>query len=466
MPQKQTMQNANQFCSGDLVEVQTTTEIADTLDRDGTLDRLPFMLEMRQFCGRRFKVQQRFEDVCPEEPGFHQIAGVVILDGVFCDGSAHEGCQRTCPILWKTAWLKPPSGQSHDYATPAAELESLPSRTPMLQAGHQCQSAELSRAAADRPAWKSFLDRHLLPEQRISLGYLHRSYAESFSGFGLSRALPRSRGWVLLRNVPHPDAADAMGLYPFCCCADWGRLREDVEELGKEVVSLTLVTDPFGGCDEAALREVFDVVKPFKEHFVTDLDKPLESFISTHHRRHARNALKVMTVEGCREPRTYLEDWIHLYDCLSARHGITGIRRFSREAFVRQFEVPGLVVFRAEVNGATVGMDLWYVQDQVAYNHLVAVSSLGYELHASYALQLRALDYFAGKVRWLSFGGVAGTDTTENTGLRRFKAGWSTERLTSYLCGRVFDRSLYDRLAAVAGASETDYFPAYRAGEF
>ena len=278
--------------------------------------------------------------------------------------------------------------------------------------------------------------------------------------------LPRSRGWVLIRNVPQSDARDAMGLYPLFCCADWNGLRADVEELGKEAVSLTLVADPFGDYGEADLREVFDVDHPFKEHFVTDLNKPLESFLSTHHRRHARNALQVMTVEVCREPKTYLGDWVQLYDSLSARHGIKGIRRFSREAFAKQFEVPGLVVFRAAVNGATVGMDLWYLQGAVAYNHLLAVSSLGYDLHASYALQLRAFDYFAGKVRWFDWGGVAGADTSESAGLRRFKAGWSSESLTSHLCGRVFDRALYDRLTAIAGASGTGYFPAYRAGEF
>jgi len=44
---------------GDLVEVKAPSEILQTLDADGTLDRLPFMPEMLGYCGRRFQVAER-----------------------------------------------------------------------------------------------------------------------------------------------------------------------------------------------------------------------------------------------------------------------------------------------------------------------------------------------------------------------------------------------------------------------
>jgi hypothetical protein len=295
-------------------------------------------------------------------------------------------------------------------------------------------------------------------------GYLHQKYAESFKEFGTIRALPRSKGWMLIRSVPNCDARDAMGLYPLFCCADWEGVKADLDELGAEVVCAVLVTDPFSSCDEASLRESFEIVSPFKQHFVTDLQKPLKSFLSRHHLRHARNALKVLSVEVCPDAKKHIEDWIQIYSCLSARHNIKGIRRFSAGAFGKQFEVPGLVVFRAIANGVTVGMDLWYMQGEAAYNHLLAVNEVGYEMHASYALQIKAIEHFSGHVRWLNFGGVAGAETRENDGLRRFKSGWSTEIRTSYLCGRVFQRTTYEQV--VACAAKDFYFPAYRAGEF
>ena len=68
---------------------------------------------------------------------------------------------------------------------------------------------------------------------------------------------------------------------------------------------------------------------------------------------------------------------VGLYAHLTERHGITGIRAFSRAAFARQLAVPGLVMFRAAAAGETVGLHLWYVQDDVAYGHLGATSPRG-----------------------------------------------------------------------------------------
>jgi len=41
---------------GDFVEVKAPAEILQTLDGEGTLDQLPFMPEMVEFCGRKFQV--------------------------------------------------------------------------------------------------------------------------------------------------------------------------------------------------------------------------------------------------------------------------------------------------------------------------------------------------------------------------------------------------------------------------
>ena len=40
--------------TGDWVEVKSALEILESLDGDGTLDGLPFMPEMMDYCGRQF----------------------------------------------------------------------------------------------------------------------------------------------------------------------------------------------------------------------------------------------------------------------------------------------------------------------------------------------------------------------------------------------------------------------------
>ena len=117
-----------------------------------------------------------------------------------------------------------------------------------------------------------------------------------------------------------------------------------------------------------------------------------------------------------------LDDWIELYDVLINRHQIHGIASFSKQSFVEQIQVPGIVVFRAMADGTTVGMLLWFVMGNIAYYHLGAYSDKGYELNASFALFAFAIDYFADMgLCWLNLGSGTGTHVTNDDGLSRFK---------------------------------------------
>lgn len=299
-------------------------------------------------------------------------------------------------------------------------------------------------------------------------GYLHAGYARSLAQFGTPRLLPCSGGWILERPIPGTARRDATGCYPLFSCRNWQHLADDMEELNGRVVSLAVVTDPFGDYEPADLERSFNyVVLPFKEHYCVDLSRPLDTFVCPHHRRYARKALETVQVERAKAPWELLDDWVRLYDVLVRRHGISGIAAFSRAAFEKQFRVPGLVVFRACHRATTVGMLLWYVQGPVAYYHLGAYDPVGYELRASFALFLCAIEYFAQVgLDWLALGGGAGLRAEATDGLARFKRGWSTGTRTAYFCGHVFDSAAYAELADARCPSGTTYFPAYRQGEF
>lgn len=298
-------------------------------------------------------------------------------------------------------------------------------------------------------------------------GYLHPGYAESLAEFGTPRKLPRCGGWVLERNIPSFSDHDAMGCYPLFCCQDWSQLHTDLDEIGSALVSLSLVTDPFGAYDPAYLHRCFkDVVIPFKEHYVVDLCRPVNDIVSKGHRKKARRALGEVSVARCQEPAHFIKEWMALYTTLIERHNITGIQAFSNTAFSKQLRVPGMIMFRALYHGVTVGALLWFVQGEVGYAHLAAFSKTGYELRASYALHWFSVKYFAGKVRWLDLGGSAGIKSSVTDGLSLYKRGWSTGTRTTYFCGRIFNHERYAELVRAKGIAATDYFPAYRKGEF
>lgn len=298
-------------------------------------------------------------------------------------------------------------------------------------------------------------------------GYLHPRYVQSLSEFGAPRELPRCGGWILERQIPGFPYRDAMGCYPLFACEDWSELIADLEDIGSDLVSLSLVADPFGDYDERCLHECFgDVVMPFKEHFVADLRCAMDVIVSRHHRYYARRALKKVDVETCSDPTEFIAEWVDLYAELIRRHDLKGIKAFSRKAFAEQLSIPGIVMFRAAAGGTTVGAHLWYLHERVAYSHLSAFSPLGYDLMASYALYWSAIEHFAHKTRWLDLGAGAGVDSSGTDGLSQFKRGWSTKTRTAYFCGRILDRSKYEEIVKARAIPPTEYFPAYRLGEF
>ncbi len=302
-------------------------------------------------------------------------------------------------------------------------------------------------------------------------GYMHSNYSESQSEFGAPMELPRCGGWVLKRRIAASDSFDAMGCYPLFFCRDWAQLGSDLENLKKDaaanLVSLSLVSDPFGEYDEPYLRHCFkDVVIPFKEHFIVDLQRPLNEFVSAHHRYYARKGLKSMLIEESPEPAQFVDEWVDLYANLIDRHNLYGIKAFSREAFVKQLSIPGTVMLRVLHQGIPVAAQIWFVQGEVGYSHLTSMNEAGYALRASYALYGFALEHFAGKVRWLDLGAGAGTKNGGTDGLSEFKRGWSSGTRTAYFCGRIFNHERYEEHVKAKSITSTDYFPAYRKGEF
>jgi len=174
--------------NGEVVEVRSKEEILATLDSSGELDNLPFMPEMLQYCGKRFRVFRRAVKLCDtiNWTGKHRMDNAVHLEGLRCDGQAHGGCEAGCLLYWKEAWLKrvdpdvPSSGGEAREGAPASS--SLPSRQPVpanvtvsgrlitvsslmraTRANGQaaapgdeqfsCQATELIRAAPIRMSW-------------------------------------------------------------------------------------------------------------------------------------------------------------------------------------------------------------------------------------------------------------------------------------------------------------------------
>jgi hypothetical protein len=104
---------------GDWVEIRSKEEILQTLDSSGQLENMPFMPEMLDYCGRRFRVYKRAHKTCDTVFPIRSrwVRRTVHLE-TRCDGAAHGGCQAGCLLYWKEAWLKRVDG---DAPAPAPE---------------------------------------------------------------------------------------------------------------------------------------------------------------------------------------------------------------------------------------------------------------------------------------------------------------------------------------------------------
>ncbi len=294
-------------------------------------------------------------------------------------------------------------------------------------------------------------------------GYACAEYAESLSEFGVPRALPRCNGWVLERSTPNLQYRDAIGCYPLFSCRNWSKLREDIDNLEDELVSLSMVTDPFGEYDEAYLHECFrDVVVPFKEHYVIDLKRPRNEVVSKHHRYYARKALRHLSIEEHPKPGQFLDEWMLLHDNLVKKHNIRGIKALSRKAFAMQLMSPGITVLRAIHKGKTTAAVLYFLQEDVVHAHVLGCLDIGYELGALYAILWIALDHFGKRAKWCNIMGVPGISDKGSDGIRRFKRGWSKETRTAYFCGKILNRERYAKLVQTRNGPPSRLFPAYR----
>lgn len=292
------------------------------------------------------------------------------------------------------------------------------------------------------------------------VGYQSREYAAALANLGTPRPLLHAGGWWLERAIPGSSLRDGCGPYPLLCCGNWCGLNEDLLELEGEIVSFTAVTDPFGSYDEKLLQQTFpDLLLPYKEHLVAELQSPEGIAISAHHRRKLRKAAGVV-VQMVDPPQRATDDWVALYGLLISRHAIEGVAAFTPAGLTSQLNTPGLTLFRADVGGEPACIHLWLRVGQVVYYHLGASTAAGYAAGASYALVWHVLQHYRAQgVEMANFGAAPDASVSAEQGLLRFKSGWATTTRQTYLAGRILDPTRYTALSAgLAG----DYFPLYR----
>ena len=215
--------------SGDWVEVRSKEEILRSLDKRGRLDELPFMPQMFDYCGQRFKVYKRAHKTCDT---INPISGRRLNDAVHldlrCNGKAYGGCQAACLIFWKEAWLKPLRSKRRwslwpkDRREPrrldvggCSEENVWQARCAQDEQGlkYTCQATEVPNFTTPLAWWdvRQYVEDYLsgnVTLRRLFCGFAYVCYFHLFAKRGKKLGAPSrwlyDRFQALIGGVPYP----------------------------------------------------------------------------------------------------------------------------------------------------------------------------------------------------------------------------------------------------------------------
>jgi hypothetical protein len=286
--------------------------------------------------------------------------------------------------------------------------------------------------------------------------YRHPLYAKAFAYDYEALYLKEADTYVLLRPIAGTAYVDAMGVYPLCPMNADADIEKDFATLRqRNAISLVFITDPFFHLDLEDAQRHFDSARPFKEHFVCNLEK--DHIFSKHHRYEIKSARKHCETSVIKLEE-HLDAWYELYCALIDKHRIAGIQAFPKRYFADICALSPIMI-GAFHDGILVSAHIWFRHHTYAYSHLAASSEQGYLLGAAYAVYDHSIRYLHEQgVCMIDLGGGAGNEAS--AGLSAFKKGFSNDSIMCHLRGKILNEPIY---AELSRGKKSDYFPLYRA---
>jgi hypothetical protein len=167
---------------GELVRVRSALEIGPTLDAQGSLDGMPFMPEMLQYCGRTFRVSRRADKTCAGDGIVRRMHNAVHLADLRCDGASHGGCQAACVLFWNEAWLERVEEEATRAPSPSPNGDEAKLTETLVEATrpahgstrYRCQATEIPNAST--PLRMRELDQYVSDVRNWGLAKVLRGF--------------------------------------------------------------------------------------------------------------------------------------------------------------------------------------------------------------------------------------------------------------------------------------------------
>lgn len=216
---------------GDTVRVRSLADIRATLDAQGCINGMPFMPEMERYCGRTARVFRSIDKAYDygKSKQMRRLDGCVLLCGWHCDGSAHDGCQAGCYLIFNVAWLeRVPATGAADAPVPTVSVPAaaMAPAHPVDAAAvvHRCQFTSLTAATTPLSAWNVGKDlRPLVAGNFTSSAFLIALFTRLFN------LVQRWRRGTTYPRMPAGTAGAGAAPPPELAAGDWIRVRSPAE---------------------------------------------------------------------------------------------------------------------------------------------------------------------------------------------------------------------------------------------
>jgi hypothetical protein len=216
------MVGSRTFIVGEVVEILSFDEIARTLDADNCVDALPFIAEMKRFCGQRARIFRRVDKIYDygRTKTLLRLHDTFLLTHLRCDGSAHAGCQAGCYLLWKGRWLKRAgAGKANDVVpdTPARSAASGANSAYQASAAatgtkYVCQFTQLAAASSKMSTLDIRQDLRPLLSGNVTMAAFSVAMLTRF--FNFAQRLRGGVGYPAAPSAALAAASPAHGLVP------------------------------------------------------------------------------------------------------------------------------------------------------------------------------------------------------------------------------------------------------------
>ena len=212
--------------TGQWVEVRSKAEILRTLDKQGRYEGLPFMPQMFEYCGKRFRIYKIAHKTCDSvlihgalSYKSREMENTVFLEGLRCNGAAYGNCDAACLIFWREAWLKsspveavpPPSNYFGTKERVGCTEEEVLAGT-KEKGVYSCQATQLTAASYPLHPWhlRQYLKDYTSGNTRLMrmfLSFAHVGY-NSLCNAGLKLGRPLRLLYDAVQNlyggIPYP----------------------------------------------------------------------------------------------------------------------------------------------------------------------------------------------------------------------------------------------------------------------